>query len=85
MSRFLKGIIKLLHEAEVKVVLGVREVEIITIRRKLISMSIISTSLTVIGQPLPRFHVEAWLLFRNHEMDYYYSSDFSLLYTRNTF
>ena len=30
---------------------------------------IISSSLTVPGQPSPRFHVEAWLPFRNHEMD----------------
>ena len=28
-------------------------------------MSIISTSLTVPGQPSPRFHVEAWLFFSN--------------------
>ena len=33
-------------------------------------MIIISTSLTVRGQPLPRFHVEAWLPFRNCEMAY---------------
>ena len=33
-------------------------------------MIIISTSLTVPGQPLPRFHVEAWLPFRNCEMDH---------------
>ena len=33
-------------------------------------MSIISTSLTVLGQPSPQFHVEAWLPFRNCEMDY---------------
>ena len=32
--------------------------EIIVIRKTLISMSIISTSLTVPGQPSPRFHVE---------------------------
>ena len=32
-------------------------------------MSIISTFLTVPGQPSPRFHVEAWLPFRNREMD----------------
>ena len=41
---------------------------------KLISvflMIIISTSLTVIGQPSPRFHVEAWLPFRNCEIVYY--------------
>ena len=34
-------------------------------------MSIISTSLTVRGQPSSRFHVEAWLPFRNYEMMYY--------------
>ena len=33
-------------------------------------MIIISTSLTVTTQPSPRFHVEAWLPFRNREMDY---------------
>ena len=32
--------------------------------------SIISTSLTVPAQPPPRFLVEAWLPFRNREMDY---------------
>ena len=44
--------------------LAVREVEIIIIRKKLISISIISTSLTVRRQPSPQFHVEAWLPFR---------------------
>ena len=44
--------------------------EIIIIRKKLTGMSIICTSLTVRGQPSPRFHVEAWLPFRNREMDY---------------
>ena len=34
-------------------------------------MIIISTSLTVPTQPSPRFHVEAWLPFRNCEKDYY--------------
>ena len=34
-------------------------------------MIIISTSLTVPTQPSPRFHVEAWLPFRNREMDYF--------------
>ena len=48
----------------------VREVEMIIISKKFISMSIISTSLTVLGQPSPRFHVEALLPFRNREMDY---------------
>ena len=43
----------------------VREVKIIIIRKKLISMSIISTSLTVRGQLSSRIHVEAWLPFRN--------------------
>ena len=33
-------------------------------------MIIIST-LTVPTQPSPRFHVEAWLPFRNREMDYW--------------
>ena len=33
-------------------------------------MIIISTSLTVPTQPSPRFHTEAWLPFRNREMDY---------------
>ena len=33
-------------------------------------MSIVSTSPTVPGQPLPRFHIEAWLPFRNCEMVY---------------
>ena len=33
-------------------------------------MIIISTSLTVPTQPSPRFHLEAWLPFRNCEMDY---------------
>ena len=34
-------------------------------------MIIISTSLTVPTQPSPRFHVEAWLPFRNREIDYW--------------
>ena len=34
---------------------------IIIIRKKLIGMSVISTSLTVRGQLSPRVHVEAWL------------------------
>ena len=46
------------------------EVKIIIITKKLISMSIISTFFVVPGQPSPRFHVEAWLPFRNSEMDY---------------
>ena len=33
-------------------------------------MSIISTSLTVPGQPSPQFHVKVWLPTRNCEMDY---------------
>ena len=33
---------------------------------------IISTSLPVPGQPSPRFYLEAWLPFRNCEMDYYH-------------
>ena len=39
---------------------------LITIFLKIIN----STSLTVPTQPSPRFHVEAWLPFRNREMDY---------------
>ena len=35
-------------------------------------MIIISTSLTVPAQPSPQFHGEAWLPFRNREMDYCY-------------
>ena len=46
------------------------EVEISIIRNKRISMSIISTPLTVPGQPKLQFHVEAWLPFRNRELDY---------------
>ena len=34
-------------------------------------MIIISTSLTVTAHPSPRFHIEAWLPFRNCEMDYW--------------
>ena len=33
-------------------------------------MIINSSSLTVPGQPSPWFHAEAWLPFRNCEMDY---------------
>ena len=33
-------------------------------------MIIISTSLTVPGQPSPRFHIESWLPFRNCEILY---------------
>ena len=41
-----------------------------TIRKKRISMSIISISLTVRGQPSYPFHVKAWLPL-NCEMDYW--------------
>ena len=42
-------------------------------------MIIISTSLTVPGQPSLRFHVEAWLPFSNREMDYLlFSQEFIL-------
>ena len=44
--------------------------EIIIIRTELLSLSIISTSLSVRGQPKPRLHVEPWLPFRNREMVY---------------
>ena len=40
-------------------------------RKKLISMSIISTSLTVRTQPSPRFHVKNVVTFRSCEIDYY--------------
>ena len=33
--------------------------------------TIISTSLTAPGQPSPRFHVKAWLPFRNCEMNHW--------------
>ena len=42
---------------------------------KTISMSTISTSLTVPGKPSSRFHVEAWLPFRNCEIDYYWPAE----------
>ena len=48
-------------------------------RKILISMSVICTSLTVPAQPSPRFHVEAWLPFRNFEVDYCYSISLLLL------
>ena len=51
----------------------VREVELMDILISFFLMIIISTSLTVPGQPWPRFHAEAWLPFRNCEMDYLYS------------
>ena len=47
------------------------EREIIDMLVSFFLMIIISNSLTVSGQPLPQFHVEAWLPFRNCEMDYY--------------
>ena len=48
----------------------VREVEIIEMLISFFLMIIISIFLTVPGQPSPRFHMEAWLPFRNREMDY---------------
>ena len=50
----------------------VREVQIIDMLITIFLMIIISTSLTVPTQPSPRFHVEAWLPFRNCEKDYLY-------------
>ena len=41
-------------------------------------MSIISTTQTVRGQPSSRFHVEAWLPFRNCEMVHYGIFKFSV-------
>ena len=49
----------------------VREVQVIDMPTSFFLMIIISTSLTVPTQRSPRFHVEAWLPFRNCEMDYY--------------
>ena len=49
----------------------VRKVQIIDMLISIFLMIIISTSLTVPTQPSPRFHVEGWLPFRNHEMDYW--------------
>ena len=54
---------KLPHETESK--------EVIIIKKKLVSMSFVSNSLTVQGQLSSRFHVEAWLPFRNFEMVYW--------------
>ena len=48
----------------------VREVEIIYILTSFFFMIVIFTSLAVQGHPSPWFHVEAWLPFRNCEMDY---------------
>ena len=53
-------------------------------RKKLISMSIISTSLTVPGYLSPRFHVEAWLPFGNCEMDYCKLSSWKYLPGKNS-
>ena len=44
--------------------------EIIDILIGFFLMIIISTSVTVRGQPSSRFHVEAWLPFRNCEIVY---------------
>ena len=44
--------------------------EIIDVLISFFLMIIVSTSLTVPTQPSPRFHVEAWLPFRNCEKDY---------------
>ena len=48
----------------------VRKVEIIDMLISFFLMIIISTSLTERRQPSPRFHVKAWLPFRNCEIDY---------------
>ena len=62
---------RFLHETKAKVELvTVREVQIIDMLITIFLMIINSTSLTVSTQPSPRFHVEAWLPFRNREMDY---------------
>ena len=61
-----------LHESEVKVVLAQLEKwEQLSKERNLLAcLCIISTSLTVPGQPSSHFHVKTWLPFRNNEMDY---------------
>ena len=56
----------------------VREVQIIDMPISIFLMIIISTSLTVPTQPSPRFRVEAWLPFRNREMDYRLSRDIKI-------
>ena len=62
---------KLLHETEAKVAMAqLKELKKIDILKSFFLMIIISTFPTVPGQPLPRFHVEAWLPFRKCEMDY---------------
>ena len=43
----------------------------------------IFTSLTVPTQPSPRFHVDAWLPFRNCENDYWHHSTFCPTKTEN--
>ena len=48
----------------------VKEVQIIDMLISILLMIIISSSLTVPTQPSPWFHLEAWLPFRNREMDY---------------
>ena len=59
-----------LHVIEAKVVLAHSWRSGNNYHKKLISLSIISTSLTVPGQPSPQFHVKVWLPTRNCEMDY---------------
>ena len=49
----------------------VREVEVIIIKKKLISMSTICTSSAVPGQISPRLHEEVWLPFSNREINYF--------------
>ena len=47
-----------------------RNVEIIDMLTSFFLMIVISTTVTVRGQPSRRFRVEAWLPFRNYEIDY---------------
>ena len=60
---------KLLHETEAKIDLATIE-KLNNRHANKFFMIINSTSLTVRGQPSPRFHVEAWLTFGNCEMEY---------------
>ena len=77
----LRGISQGVDEIDFKILKGSiqkRTCRLIITRRKLISISSISTSLTVPGQPSPRFHVEAWLPFRNREMELFFNVNLAL-------
>ena len=61
----------------------VREVQITDMLISIFLMIIISTSLTVPTPPSPRFHVEAWLPFRNREMNCTPLSNYASVPTKN--